>query len=181
MKKIILLIGESGSGKDYLAWTTSYSTGATILPSLTTRKMRMGESRLTHEFVSREAFQKLDEENLLIAKTYFSGEYYGTSIEQLMQYDIYIIDLKGYRYMNTKLSLEFPNNDILLVPIRIKAPMLLRFYRMLKRGDGVVQSIQRIVHDRKAFAFQFGEMRSYWNIPLRKPENLSKLIQKLLK
>ena len=181
MKKLILLIGESGSGKDFLAWRANEDLAVRILPSLTTREIRSGESTRTHDFVTKEEFLSMDEQDLLIAKTYFNNNYYGTSVDQVMHNDIYIIDLAGYRYMSAKINLDFRDKCIKLIPIRVRTPMLLRLYRMVRRGDGLKKAIERISHDKEFFNFHKREMKSYWNLPLRNPGDFSKLVKKILK
>lgn len=94
--RIITITGPSGAGKDTVARMLSEMTGYKLLCSYTTRPRREGEvDGREHWFVN--------ECNVLpefrLAYTKFGGYEYWTSIAQLRNMSIYVIDEKGLKEM----------------------------------------------------------------------------------
>ena len=125
MKKIILLVGESASGKDSLAKRLEQD-GYKILKSYATRPKREGEGN-THIFIKPE--EVLQYKNDMIAYTKI-GEYeYFATYQQLYENDIYIIDPQGVNYMKKKIK------DIKPIIIYINVDKQTRIKRVRQRGD----------------------------------------------
>lgn len=94
--KIITITGPSGAGKDTVARMLSEMTGYKVLCSYTTRPRRNGEvDGREHWFVN--------ECNVLpefrLAYTQYGGYEYWTSIAQLSNMSIYVIDEKALKEM----------------------------------------------------------------------------------
>lgn len=144
---IVLLIGESGSGKTSVAAELE-KRGLIMLRSYTTRPPRYdGEGG--HIFVTDDEFDALQGR---VAFTEFDRYRYCATAQQVEENDVYVIDPAGY---NTLRNVYRGNKDIL--PIFLDAKPETRRQRMQKRGDSDAAVKQRLTHDKKAF----GKFRKY--------------------
>ena len=141
MNTIFLIIGESGSGKDYLVNILCDKYGYKKLKSYTTREPRY-EGEDSHIFVYDAVFSSLD----LCAYTSIHGNRYGATQEQVDEADFYIIDPDGLNYMR-----DHYKGTKQLVPIYIKVSKFRRFCRMVKRGSTFKQALERIKEDKYRF------------------------------
>lgn len=142
MKTIVLLVGESCSGKDSIV-NLLEQDGYKILKSYATRPKREGEGN-THRFIKpRDVADYKDD---IIAYTQI-GEYeYFSTRQQLMESDVYVIDPKGVEYLKSKIS------DIRVVTIYINVSNEERLYRARNiRKDNEEEIIKRVVAERKQF------------------------------
>ena len=120
---IVLLIGESGSGKDSIA-NLLEQDGYKVLKSYTTRSPRPNEGN-THIFIKPEDVIKYETQFVAYTKI---GEYvYFSTFDQLKESDIYIIDPEGYYYLKDKIK------NIKILPIYINVSEPKRYQRALKR------------------------------------------------
>ena len=89
--KIIALIGEAGSGKDFLMKMLLELHDYHEIISCTSRPMREGEKNgRNYYFYSDEYFMQLVEENKMMEWTSFNNWYYGTPISALSKKKINI-------------------------------------------------------------------------------------------
>lgn len=103
--KIFCIIGASGSGKDHV-------TEHIALPKIVsyrTRDKRKGEVEgVNGYFISKEQFEEMDKQNQWIAKTIYSGHYYGITENELKGLEdsplLYIVDEEGLRSLKESLS-----------------------------------------------------------------------------
>lgn len=129
MKRLITITGPSGAGKDTVARMMSEMTDWPVLCSYTTRPMREGEEDgREHFFVERfdVPFTKI------LAYTHYGGYDYWTSIDQVEDTAIYVIDEAGL----VELKERHPEIDVYsiyvnsLLPIRlmrgVKLPRIIR-------------------------------------------------------
>ena len=145
---VILLIGESGSGKNTVQDNLEKLYGCVPLLSYTTRPKRTPNEN-THTFVTMEEFEQIVKNETVVAFTNFDGNLYCATDKQLEQSDVYIIDVKG---LQTLLDLKFEKAiDIPFVTVYLQVPEEERIKRMKKRGDSKQAIKQRIKHDRIAF------------------------------
>lgn len=143
---LILIIGESGSGKDSIVSEATRRFGYHQAMSYTTRQPRYpGES--THYFVDDEAFEALRDQ--MVATTVFDGCKYGCTYEELDHSEFYIVDVKGAQDVLNAVKAGKIHRTVLIV--YIFAFEATRKQRMLERGDTPNQVFQRIVHDRENF------------------------------
>ncbi|MDD6837420.1 MAG: hypothetical protein PUF04_09790 [bacterium] len=140
---IYLIVGASGSGKNTLVNELERVFGWDAIESYTTRPRRPGETR-GHTFVTDKEFDQLEG---LVAYTEFDGHRYGTTAEQIETHELYIVDPAGVEfYFDTYHGTREAKI------IYIKVPEHQRLARMRQRGDAIDAAVQRITHDRLAFA-----------------------------
>lgn len=135
---IILLIGESASGKDTVANILCEKYNLSKVKSYTTRQQRYdGED--THTFITNEEFDKLEN---LVAWTVFDNNKYGATAEQLDNNDVYIVDPCGLQYLKSNYK-----GSKKIVSFYINSLKGVRYSRMIKRGESEEQATNRIQHD----------------------------------
>lgn len=138
---IVLLIGESGSGKTTVA-TELEQRGLKMLRSYTTRPQRYpGEDG--HIFVDDGRFDDLTDR---VAFTKFDNHRYCATAQQVEECDTWVIDPYGYDVFR---SIYKGSKEIL--PIFLDAKPETRRHRMKERGDNDGAIKQRLAHDKKAF------------------------------
>ena len=148
MKTIFLIVGESSSGKDSLVEKLCKETGLKQLKSYTTRKRRENESE-THIFISPEDVKEYI--NDMVAYTCIAGNEYFSTVKQLYDSDVYVIDPNGVDYM--KFITQYKNiKDIRFITIYINTPPELRKERALnQRKDNPEVYYQRILDEQEQF------------------------------
>lgn len=142
-KKIYLVVGASGSGKDYIVDKLCEKFDMKKVISRTTREPRY-KDEATHIFVTNEQADK--EFGYAIAKTIYNGNRYYTLIEDLVKADFYIIDPKGVYSINDDILEQFSYEIIY-----IKTSWWTRFKNMKKRGDKFSSILKRLINDHRAF------------------------------
>lgn len=149
---IILLVGESGSGKSTIEKRLVDDYGLKPLKSYTTRDKRT-PTEDTHIFIDKYIFEKgvdlaggIDEfKEQTVAYTFFDGNHYYATQEQVEQSDIYTIDPDGVEWFKSHYTGE--KNAIV---IYICTNEHIRYARMCcDRGEKAAQ--ERITHDRAKF------------------------------
>jgi guanylate kinase len=148
MKDLHLIIGKSGTGKNYFC----EAFGLKSVPSYTTRPMRENEvNGKEHIFVDINTWSKMKKNGLVAASTMFHNNYYWTTIEQLNdpKYDAYIIDPRGYYDMLQLVKQKKLKRNLHVVVF--KAGMRKRFKFMRKRKDSLRNIISRMWNDKKEF------------------------------
>ena len=122
---LFCIIGRTASGKDSLVNKLSERAGARQLISYTTRERRDGEGA-THVFVSEEQYWSMISVGEVAVDTKIAGNYYWSTIEQLYETDVYVVDYIGYQKLQ---QLNLP--DIRLVSVFINVPDDIREIRAL--------------------------------------------------
>lgn len=143
---LLCIMGRTSCGKDTLVNKLCERTGLTAITSYTTRPRRTNEGD-THIFSTREVYEQMHAEGNVAAYTEIAGNIYWTTIEQLYQHSVYIIDPKGVEALR---KLNLPN--LKLVTIYINTPDDVRRERALnKRGDDKFVFIRRDMAERDQF------------------------------
>ena len=156
---LILLVGKSGSGKNYFTKFAKEKMGMDEVISRTTRKPRYkGED--AHLFVGMERAER--EINNSLAYTYYCGNHYYVLEEDLKDKIFYVIDKKGVE--------TFKSNcyNIPHIVIYYNVPFFVRAWRMFKRGDELKQIIKRLINDRK----NFNKMKQLQDIEVKNMQQL---------
>ena len=143
---LLCILGRTSCGKDTLVNKLCERTGLSAITSYTTRPRRNNEGD-THIFSTREAYEQMQTDGNVAAYTEIAGNIYWTTIEQLYEHSVYIIDYKG---IETLRELNLPN--LRLVTIFINTPDDVRKERALnKRGDDRLVFMKRDMAERDQF------------------------------
>ena len=141
--KRFCIMGETASGKDTLTKKLCEDTGMKAIVSYTTRPRRTNEGD-THIFVDDSVYEQMKDN--LAAYTEINGFRYWTTIEQIYDNDIYIIDPNGLETLEN-LGLE----DIDICSIYINVPLEVRLERALYRGDSLEDFFSRNKSEMRQF------------------------------
>ena len=141
--KLFCIMGETASGKDTLTKELCEDTSMKAIVSYTTRPRRTNEGD-THIFVDDSVYEQMKDN--LAAYTEINGFRYWTTIEQIYDNDIYIIDPNGLETLEN-LGLE----DIDLCSIYINVPIDIRLERALYRGDSLEDFFSRNKSEMRQF------------------------------
>ena len=91
-KNIYLIMGASGSGKNYLASLLEEKYGHKRVISCTSRKPRQGEPSGAYHFMTRE---DIDNSADMIAVAEYCGNLYGAILSEVNESSLYIIEPEG--------------------------------------------------------------------------------------
>lgn len=143
---LLCVLGKTACGKDSLVNKLCERTGLKQVISYTTRPRRVNEGD-THIFADEDDFEQMYEDGVVAAFTQI-GEYkYWTTIDQLEDADVYIIDYIGLQTLR-----ELNLSNIRLVSIYINVPDDIREYRALeKRKDDKSKFRTRDFAERQQF------------------------------
>ncbi|EOO44474.1 guanylate kinase [Bacillus cereus] len=133
--KIFCLIGPSGTGKTAIA----DSINLPKVISYRTRQPREGEvDGVDGHFINKDTFLRMDQENLWIAKTLYSDNYYGVTQGELLPLEekpmIYVIDWDGILKLKESLDRIQGYDSSQIVTIFIDTSRDDLEYRMMKQG-----------------------------------------------
>lgn len=140
-KPLYLFVGRSASGKTTVANMLEEKYKYKQVSSYTTRKPRF-DGETGHIFVNEDEFKNLGE---LAAYTFYNNHHYGTTLEQLKECDIYVIDIPGVESLLKKLE----NDSRLICIFYFDVSVYNRILRMLDRNDSDMMIISRLLQDEK--------------------------------
>jgi guanylate kinase len=156
---LLCVLGRSGVGKDSIVDKLCERTGLKKLISYTTRPRRENEGN-THIFVTDEEYDEMFANGQVAAYTEINGYRYWSTIDQLMDADVYIIDPVG---VETLKKLEISN--LRLVTVYIHIPDNLREYRAVNlRGDNKSTFRSRSFSEREQFRKLEKDVDYYYSI-----------------
>lgn len=143
---MIVLSGASASGKTEAAKMLMVKYGIQKAITTTTRPMRVHEADgRDYFFVSEEKFNQMIKEDKFVEHTFYNGNYYGSTKDQIANDRVVVIDLEGLKSYSRL-------NDKRIVTFYLSTCEEVRFKRMLERGDKKEDAIRRLENDRKVFA-----------------------------
>lgn len=143
---LLCVLGRTGSGKDSLTNKLCERTGFKAVTSYTTRPRRENEGD-THIFTTEEVYERMQAEGVVAAYTEIAGYHYWTTIDQLYDNDIYIID---YRGVQTLRELNLPG--IRFITVFINVPDKVREERAInQRKDDKIKFRTRDFAEREQF------------------------------
>lgn len=149
--KIVCLVGESGSGKSTIGELLE-KEGYRYISSFTTRKPRF-EGERGHIFTTMKQYECNRATGIIVAETFFDGEYYWTTKGQFYGECIYVVDPVGVKDLKEKMK------DAEIVVIYLKTDQSIRYDRMKEREmkNSITELyahkkvLQRLIHDEDAF------------------------------
>ena len=124
---LLCVLGRTACGKDSLVNKLCERTDMKAVLSYTTRPRRENEGD-AHIFTTEDVYKQMQVEGIVAAYTEISGYHYWTTIDQLYENDVYIIDYKG---VQTLRELNLP--DIRFVTVFVNTPDNIREERALKK------------------------------------------------
>lgn len=137
----ILIIGESGCGKNTIQDYLQSLYKLKPLISYTTREKRFPEEN-THTFITDREYEELKDD--IIAHTFYNNHHYFATAQQFEEADVYIIDMEGLRCLKETCPTPF-------VSFYIQVSEKTRRERMKERGDSDDKISERLKLDREAF------------------------------
>ena len=147
-KKIFAIVGETCSGKDSIT-KKLIDKGYKAVCSYTTREKRSVETEgIEHYFVSKEKFDKIKDDNTVVAYTKIGDIEYMATQEELNKSDIYIIDPIGLKYLKEKFSYDFD-----IISIYLFSPYDVRKKRSETRGDDPSVFEKRCTDEKNQFNY----------------------------
>lgn len=136
-KPLYLLIGRSASGKTTIANVLEEKYGYQSVSSYTTRPPRY-DGEVGHIFIDDATFDQLGE---LAGFVEYNRYRYGTTMQQVDESDIYVIDPIGAEYLLDK----YADRPICIIYFDASIPT--RIHRMIDRGDSDNAIIRRLLQD----------------------------------
>lgn len=139
-KPLFLFVGRSASGKTTVA-NMLEKDGYKQIASYTTRPPRY-ENEKEHTFISEDEYSKLEN---IVASTTYNGYHYCTTLEQIQNADIYVVDIQGVQTLLNNYKLL--NRQVYV--IFFEANTYSRIQRMIERGDSDTAIVGRLLADEK--------------------------------
>jgi dephospho-CoA kinase len=150
-----LIVGRTGSGKDYLAEQLS-KRGYKILKSYTTRERRTSNED-THIFINKDEAIKYKDR---IAETKIGDIEYFATKQQLLDNDIYVIDPKGLYVLLNKMPKE---KFVIIYVSSLTQSRIDRAIERVKDSETYNDAIYKITIRDKAENEQFTEFENVLN------------------
>ncbi len=141
-KDVVALVGPSGSGKTFIANRLTDSKDMESVITYTTRHPRGNDDR--YHFVTRNEFLKMRDANRFFETASYQGEYYGTTLESVVdiieqdKIAVLVVDVNGA----IALKRQFGNKALVAFVNRDKEDCV---RSILERGMSMEDSVKRIV------------------------------------
>lgn len=138
---MIILVGESASGKSSIEKYLVDNYGYKKIVSYTTRQPREGEiDGVDYHFIGVEQFQSLKEQSFFAETAVYNNWYYGVAKEDCTDDKVAVLTPHGLRQVS-KIK------DINIVSFYINVPRRDRLIKILQRGDNIEESYRRNLSD----------------------------------
>jgi guanylate kinase len=138
---MIVLIGESASGKSSIETNLVRRYGYNKIVSYTTRQPRAGEvNGVDYHFIDTDEFLELKEKGFFAESAQYRGWHYGVAKEDCTNDKVAVLTPHGLRQIS-KIK------DIDIVSFYINVPRRDRLIKILQRGDDVEEAYRRSLSD----------------------------------
>lgn len=138
---MIVLVGESASGKSSVEKYFVENYGYKKIVSYTTRKPRNGEiDGVDYYFVTEEKFLELQENGFFAESAAYNGWHYGTAKEDCTDDKIAVLTPHGLRQLSKI-------DGINVLSFYISVPRRDRLIKILQRGDNIEEAYRRSLSD----------------------------------
>jgi guanylate kinase len=136
---MIILVGESASGKSTIEKILSEKYGYVKTVSYTTRPPRDNEvDGIDYNFISTNEYTEKFNNNFFVEIGAYNGWFYGTTAEQYRDNTVCVLTPHGLRQIKKKL-----NKDLNITTFYINVPRRDRLIKILQRGDNIDEAIRR--------------------------------------
>lgn len=142
---MVILVGESASGKSSIEKELKDRYGYKKIVSYTTRDIRKGEiDGVDYHYITEERFDKLDNQGFFAEKTIYNGWHYATAKEDCTDDSVIVVNPHGLRQLKQI-------KDLHIISFYIKVSEHERLIRIAKRGDNIMEIFRRIISDQGVF------------------------------
>ena len=143
---MIILVGQSASGKTEIAKELVNKYGFKKLVTYTSRAMRVGEVEgKDYNFVSAKDFEDKIKNNFFFEYVFYNNNYYGTAFEDITDDKVVILEPKG-------LNAYLKSNLVNVISFYLDSSEEKRRERMIFRKDDPERIKERLLSDRVAFS-----------------------------
>lgn len=138
---MIVLVGESASGKSSIEKNLVNNYGYKKVVSYTTRKPRTGEvDGIDYHFVSSLDFFKLKSKDFFIETAQYNGWNYGTAKKDYTNDKVAVLTPHGLRQLKKVSGID-------VISFYINVPRRDRLIKILQRGDDIEEAYRRSLSD----------------------------------
>lgn len=138
---MIVLVGESASGKSSVEKYLVENYGYSKIVSYTTRQPRDGEvDGIDYHFITKSQFNRLKEQGFFAETAAYNGWYYGTAKRDCTNDKIAVLTPHGLRQIKNL-------KDIRVLSFYISVPRRDRLIKILQRGDDIEEAYRRSLSD----------------------------------
>lgn len=136
---MIILVGESASGKSTIEKILSEEYGFEKTISYTTRPPRENEiDGVDYNFISLEEYTEKFNNGFFVEVGAYNGWFYGTTKEQYKNNTVCVLTPHGLRQIKKKLD-----KHLNITTFYINVPRRDRLIKILQRGDNIDEAIRR--------------------------------------
>lgn len=141
---MIIIVGESASGKSSLEKYLAESFGYKRTISYTTRPPREGEiDGVDYYFITEDEYVEKFNNGFFVETGAYNGWFYGTTKEQYSKDTVCVLTPHGLRQIKKSLD----SNKLDIKSIYLKVPRKDRLIKSLQRGDDIDEAIRRNLSD----------------------------------
>lgn len=152
---MLILVGASASGKTQIVKILREKYGMQKMVTYTTRPMRPNEvEAVDYFFLTKEDFMKKIDEGFFIEYVCYNGNYYGTSLSQVSNEKVVILEPSGLKHYLSKVK-----DQVKVVFLRCSKEILR--IRMKGRGDAEEVISKRLVLDETVFNDEVMELADW--------------------
>ena len=138
---MIVLVGESASGKSSIEKYLADNYGYKKIVSYTTRQPREGEvNGVDYHFIDKSKFRRLKLQEFFAETAVYNDWYYGVAKKDCTDDKVAVLTPHGLRQISKI-------DDINVVSFYINVPRRDRLIKILQRGDSIEESYRRNVSD----------------------------------
>lgn len=138
---MIILVGESASGKSSIERHLVDNYGYNKITSYTTRAPREGEADgIDYHFINLEQFYKLKAEGFFAETAMYNNWHYGVAKEDCTDDKVAVLTPHGLRQVS-----RLPNVNV--ISFYISVPRRDRLIKILQRGDNIEEAYRRNLSD----------------------------------
>lgn len=142
---MLILVGPSASGKTQIVKILREKYGLNKMVTYTSRAMRPGEKEgIDYFFLTKEEFEKRINEGFFIEYVVYNGNYYGTSLSQVSNDKVVILEPTGLKHYINKIR-----DEVKVAFLRCSKEIVR--IRMKERGDDPEVIRKRLLLDGEVF------------------------------